>query len=272
MSFFDWLEYALVNFSAAVAIAIDACILVLLKFRDFSTMVVALQWASAVGLTHMLFPMIGFVGGWLVIEHYYHLAAGVYTLGASLLGVLIYLVVRESVGLHHEVGRVLTHNRTGSTNTLTFWISVIYVSLDALLSGPGKTVLLERYPKELARLSFLIVGLLVALFTFIAGGVSRSIHNRFIEGRIASPDSLAQGITVGVIGEIILFSFFLVWSLAKTIDYLPGFTRLDVPLSYVTLAGLIIGGTISAAFFRRIKTAQLMKAGLAVEGPRLPNS
>ena len=149
MSFVDWCEYALVNLSAAAAIAIDACILVLLKFRGLSTRAVALQWAGAVGLTHVLFPMVGFVGGWFVIQRY-RLAISVYSLGAILLGVLICLVLREAVDPHPDVENGSTRSGAAFTKALAFWIPVLNVSLDALLSGPGKTVLLERYPPEVA--------------------------------------------------------------------------------------------------------------------------
>lgn len=263
MSLGEWLEYALVNFSAAAAIAIDACILVLLKFRGLSTRAVALQWAGAVGLTHVMFPMVGFIGGWYVIQHY-RLAVGVYSLGATLLGILLCLVLREAIDPHPDVANVSTGSAAACTKILAFWIPVINVSLDALLSGPGKTVLLERYPTALAWLSFLIVGLLVALFTLIAGGVSLRIHNRWIAGRLASPAGLAQGIIIGVIGEIALFSFFLVWCIAKTAENLPSSARLRIPFLFVTLAGLVLGGSLSGAFYRRIQTAQQAKATLAM--------
>lgn len=263
MSFLDWLEYTLVNFSAAAAIALDACILVILKFRIFSTQAVALRWAGAVGLTHVLFPMVGFIGGWIIIQKY-HLAPIVYSLGAVLLGILISLIISEAVNPHPEAEDISDKSTSDYTKFLHFWIPVLSVSLDALLSGPGKTVMLERYPKQLAWLSFVLVGLLVALFTLIAGVVSRRLHGRWITGRLASPVSLAQGITGGIVGEFVLFSFFLVWCIAKSIDHIQGFAHITVSFSYVILAGIILGGTISAVFLRKINAAQLVKAKLAM--------
>src|ERR1051326_2960488 len=96
MPYAKWLEYVLLNFSAAAAIALDACILVILKFREFKSTIIALKWASAVGCTHIAFPMLGFVGGWFIIQQY-HLPVIVYTTGALLLLVLLYLVVEESI-------------------------------------------------------------------------------------------------------------------------------------------------------------------------------
>src|SRR5687768_843845 len=96
MGLSGWAEYFILNFFAATAIALDACLLVLLKFKDFSRATDALKWAAAIGFTHVLFPMIGFVGGWFVIEHYPSIEAGIYALGAILLAILICFVIREA--------------------------------------------------------------------------------------------------------------------------------------------------------------------------------
>lgn len=266
MSFIDWLEYALVNFFAATAIAIDACVLILVKFRDLSSNSVAIRWAGAVGLTHILFPMVGFIGGWILAERY-HLAPFVYALGASLLALLIFVVIREAVAIHPQPGDP-SPGSMSFPKALTFWIAVLSVSLDALLSGPGKTVLLERYPKSLAWLSFIIVGLLVALFTLVAGAVSRFLHKRFVEGRVMSPNKLARGMTAAIVGEVVLFSFFLTWSLAKSIEHLAGQNRLDVPLLYIGLLGIGLGGSISAFFYNKTKAAQLSRAEQVVARSR----
>lgn len=263
MSLVDWLGYASVNISAAAAIAIDACILVILNFRHFSKNAVAFQWAGAVGSTHVLFPMIGFMGGWFFIEQY-NLAAVVYPLGAILLGILIGFVIRESVKPHSEAKSTLTIGGPISVRILAFWIPIMYVSLDALLAGPGKTVFLDRYSNALAWVSFLIVGVLVALFVLVAGGVSRIIHEWRVGGRLSSSARLAQSITAGVIAEIILFSFFMVWSIAKSIENFPGVNSLEVSLLYIVSVGIVTGGLISFVFYRRIKVAQFVNATSAM--------
>ena len=120
MSLVDWFGYASVNIAAAIAIATDACILVVLKFRVFSKNVVALQWAAAVGLTHVMFPMVGFMGGWFIIERY-NLAAVVYPIGAILLGILIYFVLRESIEPHPEHGGILSTGGRTTTRLIAFW-------------------------------------------------------------------------------------------------------------------------------------------------------
>lgn len=260
----DWIEYTSINFSAAVAIALDACILVILKFRDFSSPSVAFHWAGAVGLTHIVFPMIGFAGGWLIIQKY-HIAEVVYGSGAILLGILIYLIIREAINPNPGLHETPINIEESYSKILYFWIPVMYVSFDALLSGPGKTVFLERYPKELAWLSFILVGSLVAVFTLIAGGVSNQLHNRWVKGSLSSPINLASTITLGITAELILFSFFMVWSFFKSMHYLTGSFKFDLPLLSILLMGVLFGGTIGACFYKKIKTVQLNKAKIVTK-------
>lgn len=254
MSFTRWLEYFLLNFSAACAIALDACLLVVLKFRDFSRPTDALKWAAAVGLTHVLFPMIGFVGGWIIIQRF-HFAVAIYALGAVLLAVLLWIIIREAIHATPKVDNTITR-----TQLFAFWIPVFYVSLDALLSGPGKTVLIDRYPKDLAVLSFLLVGSLVAFLTLLAGLVSRRLHIKWVTHRLTSITGLAKAVSFGIIGELLLFSFFLAWCIA---DVLMNYRRpqhFEIPFPLILIAGLCIGGTMSAIFFSKIWSAQLAKA------------
>lgn len=258
MSLIDWFGFSFVNLFAASAIAIDACILVLLKFKDFATRTTALKWAGAVALTHSLFPLIGFIGGWAAIQ-LYDLAVGVYSLGAVLLGLLIFMVLRDSVTYPRCEGASNGQLST-VTKLLGFWIPVLFVSWDALMSGPGKTVLLERYPQEFAWLSFLMVGLLVGLFTLCAGEVSRRIHKRWIGGQLATAATLGRRLTAAIVGEVVLFSFFLIWCVVKVAENLLGQPDINLPLPYLVLAGLVTGATVSAPFYRKIRSAQEMRA------------
>jgi putative Mn2+ efflux pump MntP len=260
MSYAKWIEYGLLNLSAAAAIAIDACVLVILKFRDFKDTRVTLKWASAVGLTHVTFPMVGFIGGWVVIQRY-HLATVVYSIGAILLCVLICFVLRESIDPGEPNDLLPDTSKVASA--AAFWLPVFYVSIDALLAGPGKVVLLDRYPDRLAWLSFFIIGFLVAVFTFFAGAVSRVLHKRWIADKVGSPAKLATALTVGIIGEIVLFSFFMAWSFAEAVESIPG-TNVDPPLSYVAVAAIVVAGSISLYFLKRIRAAQLRKVEAAI--------
>jgi len=267
MSLSGWVEYFILNFFAASAIALDACLLVLLKFKDFSRATDALKWAAAIGLTHVLFPMIGFVGGWFVIEHYPSIESGIYAFGAILLGILIYVIIREAIATEKE------HESFSSTKPVShffsFWVPVMYVSIDALLSGPGKTVLIDRYPKNLAVFSFFLIGSLVALFTLIAGGISRRLYIRWLENRLLSVAEIAKVATLGIIGEIVLFSFFFVWCIADFLIKLPQGINSQISFAFILVAGLATGATLSLLFFKNIWATQIKKAQSLVGN--LPN-
>lgn len=259
-----WIDYLIINLAAAVAIALDACILVLLKFRHMSSAYDAAKWASAVGLTHIAFPMIGFVGGWWLIQEF-HLSLVVYPIGAVLLAILLRLIIHEAITTeqdHHTANNCLISRNSA---VYAFWIPVIYVSLDALLSGPGKTVILERYPATFAWLSFLLVGVLVGVFTLIAGWISYGLHQRWMRGTFDSPLPLAKAATRGIIAEILLFTFFMFWCVTKSIDQISytGMTR--TPLWLVASISLIGGGGLIAKCYRSIWSAQLSHAQAVID-------
>lgn len=259
MTFAHWVEYALINITAGGTIALDACILVILKFRSFSSRKVAFHWAGAVGLTHIFFPMIGFVGGWILIQKF-NVAGYVYGMGAILLSFLICSVVHESTRMVSLIDNLTPLNSENYSHFFSFWVPVMYVSIDALLAGPGKTVFLERYPRELAILSFFLVGIAVAIFTLIAGEISCRIHRQWIKGNLSTPSKLAEILVMGVIGEIVMFSFFFVWSLFKSLYHLTDAEVLDITFFHVVTFGLVQGFLISFIFFKSIRMVQLYKA------------
>ena len=72
------------------------------------------------------------------------------------------------------------------------------------------------------------------------------------------PSRIAAAITGGSVGEVIVFSFFLCWSLSKALE---STTEGYAPLSERLLIAVAIGiGTVVAiAFLRTIHHAQLQK-------------
>jgi hypothetical protein len=210
MSLADWSEYFVLNAFAAVAISLDAALMILLRFRSLRSRRNALLWAGAVAATHVTFPMLGFVGGWYLVSRY-RMETAVYGVGVVALIVLLRHLLAEATESGHEEHRALDI-RIGSW--AGFWVPVLVVSLDALLSGPGKVVMLDRYSDTLAMVSFLIVGLLVGAFTLTAGLIAWEIQ-RLGVGHYPSPGRLLTTARVGVFAELALFSFFLAWTFGK---------------------------------------------------------
>lgn len=263
MSGARWLEYGWLNLCGALAIAVDAQILVLLRFRTLSTRAAAFRWAAAVGLTHLLFPLVGFLGGWVLLERY-RMAVLVFPMGSVLIAILIGWILREATQ-PQKPGDHLGADSTGGA--VAFWASVLLVSYDALLSGPGKTTFLDRFPSTLAVLSFVVVGLLVAAFTLCAAWVARWLHGRLISGSPMSPSQLGRIVTSAIVLEIIVFSFFMIWSGVQTLHHLPGRWSIQVPLSSTLMMAVVLGGILSGLFYRRIRRTQTHNATVATTGP-----
>ena len=266
MSGTRWLEYGWLNFSGALAIAVDAQIVVLLRFRTLSTRAAALRWAAAVGLTHLLFPLVGFLGGWVLLERY-RMALLVFPMGAVLIAILIGWILREATQ-PQKPGDHLGGDSTAGT--VSFWVLVLLVSSDALLSGPGKTVFLDRFPSTLVVLSFVIVGLLVTAFTLGAAWVARWLRHRLISGSPMSAFQLGGIVTSAIVLEIIVFSFFMVWSGVQTFHYLPGRWGIRVPLSLTLIMAVVLGGIVSRLFYGRIRRTQTHNAAVATIGTDHP--
>ena len=154
---------------------------------------------------------------------------------------------------------------------MAFWASVLLVSYDALLSGPGKTVFLDRFPRTLVVLSFVIVGLLVAAFTLCAAWVARWLRHRLISGSPMSPSQLGRIVTSAIVLEIVVFSFFMVWSGLQTLHHLPGGWSIQVPLSSTLIMAVVLGGIISRLFYGRIRRTQTHNATVATTGTDHPS-
>jgi magnesium-transporting ATPase (P-type) len=207
MDLLAWIDFAFFNFTAAAGIAIDACLLVLLRFRHFSHLSDAAKWCLAVGATHVVFPLCGFVLSWRVIAFFPPLTGYVYLAGAALLTLLVILVMRDVIA-----------ESPSDESSRTFSLAVLAVSWDALLSGPGKVVLLARYPSALAWLSFLLVGVLVAAFVFAASLVSLRLHRWWRAHALPSSRRFAAFVLAAIIAELAVFNFFLVWSLTDALE------------------------------------------------------
>ncbi len=262
MSGARWLEYGWLNLSGGLAIAVDAQILVLLRFRTLTTRAATLRWAAAVGLTHLLFPLVGFLGGWVLLERY-RMALLVYTVGSVLMAFLIGWILREATQ-PQEFGDDVGGNRAGEA--VSFWASVLLVSYDALLSGPGKTVLFDRFPRALVLLSFLIVGILVAVFTLCAAWVARWLRGRLFSGSPMSALQLGRILASAIVLEIVVFSFFMVWSGVQSLRYLSGRWSIQVPLVSTLIMAIVLGGILSGWFYPQIRRTQTLNATLAMTG------
>ena len=77
-------HYISLNVGVAAGIAADAMLATLSRFSSFPDRRSALIWAAAIGFTHWIFPLVGFIGGWYAAINV-PLSATVYLFGAGVM-------------------------------------------------------------------------------------------------------------------------------------------------------------------------------------------
>lgn len=299
MSTSDWWEFGLLNATAGFAIALDAVTAVQVKYRALKAQRRLTHFVLAATGTHIVFPMIGFVGGWLAVSGreralglylivlvicvsgiyslpgmgaqrskaltwlgsskwkvaggslfvaaggwIYNQATAVYLLGTLLLVALLCEIIGEA-------------KQSNDESDGKFWLLVMSVSYDALLSGPGKTVISQRYPDSLAWVSFVIVGLLVGVFTILSVAIRRRIEATQV--RPHDPKRIRDRLILGIALELMLFSFFLCWSAGKAAEH-AGLVPTWGPWHALPM-GLAIALALLGVHWGAIERAQRAQAG-----------
>jgi putative Mn2+ efflux pump MntP len=169
-------EYVAINLAVGLGIAADAIVATIGRFHRFRDNRAILVWAGAIGLTHWLLPLIGFVGGWyLAVEG--GLAAIVYGAGAVIMIGFIGHVVHEA-----RTVETASAQESGflSAQSFQFWATVWSVSIDALVSGPGKTAATASWSKAQVWMSFPLVGAVVFLFVLSAAWPASLLRRRYV--------------------------------------------------------------------------------------------
>ncbi len=251
-------EYLLVNAAVGIGIAADAMIATVSRFRHFDTPLRALKWAGAVGLTHWLLPMVGFIGGWYAAVQA-GLGALVYGTGFFVMAWFVAVVVRNAAGLLPDQDD-LSADVFGST--AVFWGAVWGVSIDALISGPGKTAATASWSHAEVWLSFPFVGFVV--FALVAASAWPAlVLNRKLQTTRVHGEGLACFFVAGIAVEIVVFGWFGFLALAESLRHL----GLSVSTMWVCLADLATACCIGTLFGKRILHRQREVASAAVAGP-----
>lgn len=204
------LQYLLINAAIGLGIAADAVIATVGRFRRFESSRDALTWASAIGFTHTLFPMVGLIGLWYAASSFPSLKAGIYGVGFGIMVWFIVEVLREVAGLADEdeedsdqdaLYRFLAqHSR--------FWAAVWAVSIDALVTGPGKTAATAQWSQAQVLGSFPLVGLVVFGLVMLSAWPALVLRRRWQNDEFKNPQGLARFTAVGAWLELIIFIYF----------------------------------------------------------------
>lgn len=204
-------QYLLINAAIGIGIAADAVIATIGRFKRFETVRDALTWAAAIGFTHTVFPMIGLIGLWYAASSFPSLKAGIY--GAGFLAMVWFIndVVRNIAGLDDDAETETDHKDffyQFLAEHSRFWAAVWAVSIDALVTGPGKTAATAQWSQAQVLGSFLLVGLVVFGLVMLSAWPAIALRRYWQDKKFNDPRGLARFTAIGSWVELSIFLYF----------------------------------------------------------------
>lgn len=183
------------------------------RFKRFENIRDALTWAAAIGFTHTVFPMIGFIGLWYAASSFPSLKAGIYGVGFLIMVWFISDVVREVAGLNHEADDDEAENENDFfyrflSNHSRFWAAVWAVSIDALVTGPGKTAATAQWSQAQVLGSFPLIGIVVFSLVMLSAWPAIRLRRYWQEKKFEDPRGLARFTAMGSWVELSIFLYF----------------------------------------------------------------
>ena len=206
------IQYLVINGAIGLGIAADAVIATIGRFRRFEGIRDALTWAAAIGLTHTVFPMIGLIGLWYAASSFPSLKAGIYGAGFLVMVWFITEVTREIAGLDSEEDEEVEETKDFLYQFLAkhskFWAAVWAVSIDALVTGPGKTAATAQWTQTQVLGSFPLVGLVVFGLVMLSAWPAIVLRRYWQENRFKDARGLAWFTVIGSWIELSIFLYF----------------------------------------------------------------
>jgi uncharacterized membrane protein len=150
-----------------LGIGADVALATFLRANAMRNKRTVLFWISGVTLTHTLFPMIGYL-----LAHFSIHSAPIISpvIGIVAFTFIAYFVIQE---LNTEDRSENNFNHGQLLVTLGL---ILTVSWDALWSGPAKSAQVIGWPEFWVWSSFLIVGVVVALFSIVSYFLARKVN------------------------------------------------------------------------------------------------
>ncbi|ERN43217.1 hypothetical protein KR51_00001140 [Rubidibacter lacunae KORDI 51-2] len=213
-------QYLLINGAIGIGIAADAMIATVGRFRRFERVKDALTWAAAIGLTHTVFPTIGLIGLWYAASSFPSLKAVIYGIGFLVMIWFIAEMIREVAGFDDD-GTELEDDSDFLYQFLSrhskFWAAVWAVSIDALVTGPGKTAATAQWSQIQVLGSFPLVGFVVFGLVMLSAWPAIALRRHWQENKFDNPEGLAKFTTIGSWVELGIFLYFAYLAVFETI-------------------------------------------------------
>lgn len=204
-------QYLLINGAIGIGIAADAVIATIGRFRRFECIRDALTWAAAIGFTHTVFPMVGLIGLWYAASAFPSLKATIYGVGFVVMVWFIISVIREIAGFDGDEEAVEEHEDVlyqFLANHSKFWAAVWAVSIDALVTGPGKTAATAQWSQAQVLGSFPLVGFVVFGLVMLSAWPAIALRNYWQAKKFNNPRGLARFTMIGSWVELSIFLYF----------------------------------------------------------------
>lgn len=237
-----------INVGIGTGIAADAMLATIARARSFHSSKEAFRWAGAIGLTHWLFPMVGFLGGWFLANHG---VARVLVYGGGGIILLFYViqVLRERSRVRGDDGEEVERS--------SFWLAVWGVSVDALVTGPGKAAATADWTSTQVAISFPLVGVVVFVLVLLSTMPAMALHKRIVTAQLRSWRRLALFFSAATWVELLIFTWFATLSLLEASGALglvhPSYTLTTI---YATISGILLIVTMG----RKVWRAQCVEA------------
>ncbi|NEQ96408.1 MAG: hypothetical protein F6K30_06745 [Cyanothece sp. SIO2G6] len=214
-------QYLLINGAIGAGIAADAIIATVSRFRRFEQVKDALAWAAAIGLTHTVFPMIGLIGLWYAASSFPSLKAGIYGVGFVVMIWFITEVIREIAGFANDDDEEMETDADFFYHFLAqhsrFWAAVWAVSIDALVTGPGKTAATAQWTQAQVWGSFPLVGLVVFGLVMISAWPALALRHHWQQNKFDDPRGLARFTAIGSWIELSIFLYFAYLAISEMV-------------------------------------------------------
>ncbi|MGP1383161.1 MAG: hypothetical protein ACTS2F_06335 [Thainema sp.] len=258
-------QYLLINGAIGVGIAADAVIATVGRFRRFESIRDALTWAAAIGLTHTVFPMIGLIGLWYAASSFPSLKAGIYGVGFLVMVWFIAEVLREIAGLggdsdeedEAEVDNDFFYQFLA--NHSKFWAAVWAVSIDALVTGPGKTAATAQWTQAQVLGSFPLVGLVVFGLVMLSAWPAIALRRHWQDNKFDDPRGLARFTAIGSWIELSIFLYFAYLAVSEMVIAL-GVHPFISEFAIAGLFSLMTAGILLIILWERVWENQLNEA------------
>ena len=214
-------QYFFINGAIGAGIAADAVIATVSRFKRFECLRDALTWAGAIGFTHTVFPMIGLIGLWYAASSFPSLKAGIYGVGFVVMVWFIVEIIQEIAGFNNDSEDNLEEEKDVLYQFLSkhskFWAAVWAVSIDALVTGPGKTAATAHWSQVQVLGSFPLVGLVVFSLVLLSAWPAILLRRYWQENKFEDPRGMARFTTIGSWIELSIFLYFAYLAVSEMI-------------------------------------------------------